>query len=208
MTSATDHSRYLERVAPRSLDDSTKAILTAARELLASEGVEALTVRRIAAASGGSTMNVYSRFGSKEGVVDALFTEAFDELSAALRRVRTTADPLADLERLGRAYRTFALSHPAHYVLIFDTPPTPQGKSAEAIAAAIGSLGQLAQRIRRAIDLGVLRDGDEWELATVFWAACHGPVSLELKHAGPPTTDWAEIHRQLHHALIAGLRRE
>jgi AcrR family transcriptional regulator len=198
VTSATHH---------RAVDEPRQAILAAARQLLASEGVEALTVRRIAAAAGGSTMNVYSRFGGKDGVVDALFVEGFEELGAALRRVRTTADPIADLERLARAYRTFALAHPAHYMLIFDTPPPPEGKSDRAITAAIGALGQLAARIRRAIDHGDLRDGDEWELATIFWSACHGPVSLELKNVGPPNVDWADIHARLHAAMIDGLRR-
>ena len=192
----------------RTTDESTQAILNAARDLLASDGVEALTVRRIAAAAGGSTMNVYSRFGGKDGVVDALFVEGFEELTATMRRVRTTADPLADLQRLARAYRAFALAHPAHYMLIFDTPPPPEGKSDRAILAAIGALGHLAERIRRAIDSGDLREGDEWELATIFWSACHGPVSLELKNVGPPNVDWADIHARLHAAMLNGLRRQ
>ena len=59
-------------------DDETRAtLLDAARTLLEADGPAALTVRRIAAEAGMSTMNVYSRFGGKDGVVDELYCEGF-----------------------------------------------------------------------------------------------------------------------------------
>jgi hypothetical protein len=63
----------------------------------------------------------------------------------------------------------------------------------------------LADRAQRAMKAGALREADPWEVATVFWSACHGPVSLELKHVGPPTTDWEDVHDHLVEAVIAGL---
>ena len=57
-----------------------EALLAAAHDLLATEGPAALTVRRIAAAAGMSTMNVYSRFGGKDGVLDELFIDGFRRL--------------------------------------------------------------------------------------------------------------------------------
>lgn len=77
--------------------DTRALLLSAASTLLADEGPEALTVRRIAATAGVSTMGVYSRFGGKDGVVDALFREGFDGLLAAMLEAPTTDDPLADL---------------------------------------------------------------------------------------------------------------
>ena len=50
----------------RSHDDTSRALLAAAHRLLAEDGPEALTVRRIANEAGMSTMNVYSRFGGKD----------------------------------------------------------------------------------------------------------------------------------------------
>src|SRR4051812_15785478 len=69
---------------PQPRDETSTAILEAAGTLLAKEGAEALTVRRIAAAAGCSTMGLYSRFGGKDGVVEHLFIEGFQQLDAAI----------------------------------------------------------------------------------------------------------------------------
>ena len=80
MTSATTPDHYPATMAQ--LDSVGSMLVKAAADLLAEEGPEALTVRRIANAAGVSTMNVYSRFGSKDGVVEHLFVRG---LSAAGR---------------------------------------------------------------------------------------------------------------------------
>jgi AcrR family transcriptional regulator len=206
VTSATGvRGGTVDGVAPRTLDESSTAILDAARELLAAEGQAALTVRRIASVAGGSTMNVYSRFGGKDGVVDALLIEGFEQLADVMRRVRTTDRPIADLERCARAYREFALSHRTHYELMFDGIVPGFAKSERAGETARAALGMLAGRVERAMAAGLLRAGDPLAVATLFWSACHGPVSLELKAVGPPHTDWAAVHRDLIGALIVGL---
>ena len=87
-------------------DDETRAtLLDAARTLLEADGPAALTVRRIAAEAGMSTMNVYSRFGGKDGVVDELYCEGFHRLRAYLAKHSKSDDPVEwlyhDLSRAG-----------------------------------------------------------------------------------------------------------
>ena len=98
--------------APRSRagkpDETREALLAAAHDLLATEGPAALTVRRIAAAAGVSTMNVYSRFGGKDGVLDELFIHGFQRMSDEMADAPTSDDPIEDLMACGRAYRAFA----------------------------------------------------------------------------------------------------
>ena len=149
-------------------------------------------------------MNVYTRFGGKDGVIDALLIEGFEQLSETMRTVRATKNPVADLERCADSYRAFALSHRSHYELMFDRVVPGYVMSANAKATAAGTLMMLADRIQVAMDAGLIRIGDTLATATVFWSACHGPVSLELKDVGPPTTNWAEVHRQLFAATVAG----
>ena len=86
MTPDTAVVRYGERrpLAPRPGRDTREALLAAAHDLLATEGAGALTVRRIAAAAGMSTMNVYSRFGGKDGVLDELFVDGFRRLAETM----------------------------------------------------------------------------------------------------------------------------
>ena len=57
-------------------DDDTRAqILAAALAILGEEDQHALTVRRVAARAGCSTIGVYTWFGSKDGLVDAILAE-------------------------------------------------------------------------------------------------------------------------------------
>lgn len=94
-------------------DDETRAaLLAAAHDLLAGEGPTALTVRCIAGVAGVSTMNVYSRFGGKDGVIDELFIDGFARMRARMADSPLSEDPLDDLRRCGEAYRRFARENP------------------------------------------------------------------------------------------------
>ncbi|MGH3855747.1 MAG: TetR/AcrR family transcriptional regulator, partial [Pseudonocardiaceae bacterium] len=46
--------------------------------------LNALAVRDIAARAGVAPMGVYNRFGSKDGILNALLQQGFDELAAAV----------------------------------------------------------------------------------------------------------------------------
>jgi len=205
VTSATASEHSRPSLRHRASDESSAAILEAARDLLAREGQAALTVRRIAAAAGGSTMNVYSRFGGKDGVIDALLIEGFQKLTEVIADAHASADAIDDLATCAQGYRTFALQHSTYYELMFDRSIPGYVMSPQAIGAAAAALGSLAERVQRAIDEGVIRDGDSRQIATVFWSACHGPVSLELKLTGKADTDWNEVHRQLIDSLLRGM---
>ncbi|MGH3855010.1 MAG: TetR/AcrR family transcriptional regulator, partial [Pseudonocardiaceae bacterium] len=61
-----------------------EALLRAARELLDERGPDALAIRDIAARAGVAPMGVYNRFGSKDGILNALLQQGFDELAAAV----------------------------------------------------------------------------------------------------------------------------
>ena len=127
-------------VTAPSRDDTRRALLDAAHDLLATEGPGSLTVRRIAAAAGMSTMNVYSRFGGKDGVLDELFTDGFRRLGEAMREDPDSDDPLADLYQCSRTYRRFARENPTYYSLMFDRVVPDFVPSDAAQAVAIGTL--------------------------------------------------------------------
>jgi AcrR family transcriptional regulator len=188
------------------VDDVGATLLRAASDVLASEGAGALTVRRIAQDAGVSTMNVYSRFGGKDGVVEHLYKTGFDRLREAMD-LPMTDDPVGDLRDAAVGYRRFATEHPTYYAVMFDRAVPDFEPSADAKAHAAETLGMLAARIARAIDAGALAPGDPMVLAGAMWSACHGVVSLELKSVGPDGLDWAAVHRTLNEALLAGLRQ-
>ena len=210
MTSGTAASEYRDTSmvnAPARGDETRQALLDAAHDLLATEGPGSLTVRRIAAAAGMSTMNVYSRFGGKDGVLDELFTDGFRRLGEAMDAARDTDDAGGDLRRCSELYRRFALEHPTYYSLMFDRVVPDFEPSAAAQEVAIGTLVKLQQRVERAMAAGAIRQGDSFAVATALWACMHGLVSLEARATAGGSTpfDWEAVNNVAFDALNRGL---
>ena len=165
-------------------DGVEQALLAAAARLLTEEGPEALSVRRVAAEAGVSAMGVYSRFGGKQGLVEALFLDGFARLQQGLATVPRTGDPVEDLLEGSRRYRRFALESPAAYAVMFSRAIPEFVPSAPCKLDAAGAFGVLVDAVRRGIDAGALRPGDPVDIAEGIWATCHGLVSLELAGMG------------------------
>lgn len=162
-----------------SADELTRTLLDRAGEMLLEHGPGGLSLRRLAAAVGTSTMSVYTRFGGKPQLLAAMHREGFERLGRALGEVPDAGDPLEALARVGQAYRRAALASPSLYGLMFGPPPPGLVLSAEDAAAAQSTYRPLVDAVRRCIDAGVLH-GDPDGIALHLWAVAHGMVGLEL----------------------------
>jgi AcrR family transcriptional regulator len=167
------------------------ALLDAASEMLMRGGPDAISLRKLAARVGTSTMAVYTAFGGKEGLIAALFEEAFDRMAEAQNAVPRSPEPLLWLEGLARAYRRFALDNPSYYALMISvTMPVSEALRHEELsftnppARGISrhpSYQNLFDAVRACIaDGSFSRDADPLMIADSFWATVHGLCSLEL----------------------------
>jgi AcrR family transcriptional regulator len=187
-------------------DDTSQALLTAARRLLDEHGPEALTVRRIASEAGMSTMNVYSRFGGKDGVIDELYADGYRRLIAAIDAVPPSNDIIDELLAVADTYRRFATEHPTYYGIMFRSAVPNFSPSREAVQMALGGLSHLVARVRRGQDLGqVVADRDPQEIAAWLWASCHGMVSFELDEVASEHVSWPNIYLTGVRTALAGL---
>jgi AcrR family transcriptional regulator len=179
--------RYCFLVARPKLHDEALRIrlLDTAAALLTSEGPDALSLRRLAAAAGTSTSAVYALFGGKPGILRGLFIEAFTRFGTHLDKVTPSDDPLTDLLALGRAYRDSALADPHLYAVMFGSSVPGFEPAPQDYAHAEATFIPLLDTVRRAIAAGLLRDADPGLIATALWANVHGLVSLELRGAMP-----------------------
>ena len=156
------------------------ALLQSAAHLLETEGPDALSVRRIAAAAHVAPMGVYNHFDGKHGVVEALWVDAFDRLRVTMESLEEVDDPGEALIEGFRRYRALALAHPMAYRLMFLDAVPGFEPSVEAAWSAANSFQALVAAVRRAAAAGAVADGDPVQTAQVVWAAVHGWVSLEL----------------------------
>lgn len=169
-------------------DDSrrTRVVEVAAR-LIAEEGPHALSLRRLAAAAGGSTQLVYTLFGGKPGLADALYAEGFRRLGGAMRTALLEAAPPpgdpARLLVLAQAYRRFAADEPAFFSVMFGPviPGFTPGRSTREVSREV-SFGQVLTAARECLDAGTLRADDALALARACWTTTHGVAALQ--HAG------------------------
>ncbi|WP_327085683.1 TetR/AcrR family transcriptional regulator [Nonomuraea sp. NBC_01738] len=155
-------------------------ILDAAGHLLVAEGPAALTVRRISSEVGCSTKVIYTLFGGKDGLVEALWLEGFARFERCLTEARTDPDPLVRLHEAGLAYRAYALREPDYYRVMFQGAVPGFTPSAQALAAAGRSFQILVTGVEECLAAGQLRGGSAREIADLLWMAVHGATSLEI----------------------------
>jgi AcrR family transcriptional regulator len=186
-------------------DDQAEALLEGARRVLAAEGPGALTVRRICAEAGMSTMGVYSRFGGKDGVIEALFVDAFRGLAAAIAGSQDppTDDHAERLLRGCRAYRRYALEHPGYYRIMFERFLPDWLPSAEAAEQSYEAFNMLATGLADGVAAGAFAADDPLLAAHTVWAVCHGLVSLELQAMGD--ADHAAAYELALRTVVDGL---
>lgn len=177
--------------ADKRRDAQRAALLDAASEMLLRGGPDSISLRKIASRVGTSTMAVYTAFGGKDGLISALFDEAFDRLSAAQAAVQRSDEPLLWLRDLGHAYHEFALANPAYYALMINTimPVNESIRHATDADTALPARGIsihpsyqfLYDAIVACIAEGSFPDTIEpLRIADAFWAVVHGLCSLEL----------------------------
>lgn len=99
-------------------------IKDAARKLLVTGGVEAVSLRAIARDMGMTAPAIYRYFPSLEALVSGLAGDLYDELRVTVEAARDAAgaDPAGQLGEMCRAMRRWAVGHPAEFTLIFGNP--------------------------------------------------------------------------------------
>jgi AcrR family transcriptional regulator len=171
------------------------AVLEAASRLLLEAGPPALTMRRIASEIGASTTVLYTMFGGKDGIADALYRDGFARLRQRIDDVPADRRPLERLAAASAAYRAAALADPAAYRLMFGLALPGFVPSAEAQAEARGALDGMVRIVEACILSGDFRPVDARFAVDVLLAAAHGAMSLEL--ARDEAAEWARERYRL-----------
>jgi AcrR family transcriptional regulator len=183
--------------------DTAQALLTAGERLAEREGVDALSVRRLANEVGTSTRAVYSLFGSMDGLVVALGARAFELLGGAVAALADTKDPVADLVEAGLVFRQFSLSHPSLFRIAVQRTAVAGDVAMQFRPAAAAAMAELARRVCRLQEVDGLGGRSVHEAASQFHALCEGLAALELRgvlDAGGAEAFW----RSALTALVAG----
>jgi len=189
-----------------------QGMLDAATRLLTEEGPAALTVRKVADAVNCSTTLLYSLFGGKDGLSNALYLEGFARLKLEFAADSPQmAEPkdrtgLQRLNALARIYHQYAKRNPSYYMVMFGdaiagfVPPMESRKQAwESLAVLIDAFDECMQA-------NALPRTNPTDAARLLWAAMHGAISLELKGYYLKTERADELFNAAVHAVLRSLQ--
>ncbi len=138
-----------------------REMLERARLIYRDEGLEALSMRRLAQDAGLSTMALYSYFPSKQALLDGLWLDVFEALLEAQLPVSIgRRAPLKVLEAHVRAFVEFWEARPDQFRMIYMSAQRTAGE------AAVDMQGQptyrkLIQLERERVAAACARDGSE-----------------------------------------------
>lgn len=152
--------------------------LAAAEDILTHEGVQALSVRRIARNIGYTHGTLYLLFENLDGLLREVNGRTVSELARCLQHVAQTTTPGAEcLQALAAAYVQFARTHNARWRLVFEHRTAGEQPLTDTLSEQIA--GAYAVLNKALSDAGAAR-GQIEELSAALFAAIHGVTVLAL----------------------------
>jgi AcrR family transcriptional regulator len=168
-------SHIAEKVPSR---ETETAILEAARDLLAAGGLDALSMRAVAAKVGLSATAIYHWFESKEDLVDRVVLHGFRRSEAYMWKA-IEALPAGSMDRvsaLGEAYIRFALENREYFKIIFAIQ-APAPRHIEDVPGQ-GGYRVLRQCVVEAMEAGNIRRAEPDIVVLYLWSLVHGLVTI------------------------------
>lgn len=160
--------------------DLRRQVLDASLDLIAHEGLSALSMREVARRAGVSHQAPYHHFGDREGILVAIAHEGFEGLTADMRAaIAKQRNPIDKLQAIGVAYVTFALRAPSHFKVMFRAELVPLERHAEARECAESCFGLV---VAVADEVSRFRTGrSDPALPFAAWSLAHGLATLLLE---------------------------
>jgi len=193
-------------------------ILATASGLVAQEGLEALTLHRLARELDYVPAALYRYFDSKDALLAELQRRTIETLHGEFRRVRERAAAqtdagrraLAELELVCELYLDLPRKSPEHFGLIsvMLADPRPLIVDAEARRTApmlMAFLGEVRDVLEAASAAGALRPGNSFDRTLILWASIQGVAQLgKISRFAPRQFDVKRLGREALRALLAG----
>lgn len=190
----------------RPLTESDKAafrdrMCDVAQAKFSQHGLQAVTMRDLAAGMGVSSMTPYRYFKDKDEILAAVRARAFTRLADAMDAAEAKLST-SDWVQPGEAYFEWAMANRDAYRLMVIEPPTKDDP--ELGAAMHRARETMAAGWRRAQSQGRF-SGDVEDAAHMCWTATHGVHVLELSGMLRPPVQARTIAMRAVDAIVRGL---
>ncbi len=184
-------------------------ILDAASALAFEEGLEALSIKRVADLADYTPGALYRYFPSKDALVVAIMVRALEQLTERLGSI-AEPDPLRRLIAQALEYRDLAEREPHAFAFVSKLSADPRVLVAEdeAVAQVVGAVERLfvpiLSTLAEAVARGQLDSGPLHDRALALFSALQGSLQLRKQEARMPSV--VDSRRVFDTALRAMLR--
>jgi len=179
-----------------------EGVVAAAAELADAEGLQELSLARLAQRLGVRSPSLYAHVGGLADLRTRLGVRGARELTAALQAAAAGRARSDALHAVADAYRAYAHAHPGAYAAMQRAPGTgPDATDGEHATAAAELVGVFVAVLRGY----ELRDDDAIHGVRMVRAALHGFVSLEREGGFAMPIELQESYRRLVRMLDRGL---
>ena len=173
-------------------------LIDAAVAIADEDGLEAVTLARVAAALGVRSPSLYNHVEGRDGLIRGVAARATGELATGLRRAATGRAGVDAIAAVAAAQRDYALAHPGRYAATVAAPAPGDVEHEAAAAEAVDVLG--------AVLGGMDLEGDDLIHAVrALRSAVHGFAAIEAAGGFGLAVDRDASFRRLVDALAAGL---
>lgn len=162
-------------------DPLDQRLVQVALQLLADEGLERLSLRRLARRAGVSHSAPLRHFASLAELLSEVAARGFELLSESIEKSGAQLPPGAGamprLVAAGRAYIDCAIANPSLFALMF-RPEALASNNQRLIHSSRDAFEQLLRHVRAGQDTGWHAGLDTRVLAGSIWSAVHGLATL------------------------------
>ena len=202
----------------RERTETREMILTAAREMFAEVGYDAVTMRAIAQRIEYTPTAIYHHFPSKQALLTELCERDFEGLARHFQNSAAATDPVQRLRGVGEAYLRFAEEYPSQYRFMFMTVIPPLEHSEEFVADKLTDPERNAYAFLRGACVAAIEQkcfrpeiDDPDQVAQILWSMIHGIVSLRIVKHADEFVPWKDLRATALLAMdliLRGMRRE
>ncbi|HEX9332818.1 MAG TPA: TetR/AcrR family transcriptional regulator [Anaerolineales bacterium] len=163
--------------------DLKNALIAAGVEILSKEGIEGLTLRKVAQRAGVSHNAPYSHFQDKQSLIAAISTEGFKQLYAELDSAALSHadDPKRQLQEGAWAYVQFAMKNTDTFKIMFSGVLEKEKEYPAFVEISRKTFDRVLDIVRACQLAGILGLGSPEIMAVAVWGQVHGIISLVLE---------------------------
>jgi AcrR family transcriptional regulator len=173
-------------------------VVDAAAGIADAEGLEAVTLARVAGELGVRAPSLYNHVDGRDDVLRAIAVRGVRELTSALREAAVGRSSADALTAAARAYRAYARAHPGRYAATVAAPTRGDEEHRAAASEAV----DVMLAVMRGWDL----EGDDAIHAVrAFRSAVHGFVAIEAADGFGMAVDVDASFDRLVASLAGGL---